>query len=166
MDEYDRLSSQIKTTARICTIIVLAIPMGIFIMFMVLKFPQMGKAPFNMNFEFVMVLPLIAGVALSSIIPPILVKKKRELYIQNLASGQNIRPSKLLGIFQEQLITKAALLELPAFGAIFGLHPEKDLFTLMSIIALTLGIIALIPTEQKIENWLSQQMELIEMTKE
>ena len=67
-----------------------------------------------------------------------------------------------LAFYQTRMIVGAALLEGPAFFLLIAYLIERSPWSLAAAIFMILGVAAHFPTEQRVAEWVEQQMSLLE----
>jgi hypothetical protein len=77
------------------------------------------------------------------------------------ADGLDSESVDLLGIYQDQLVMRAALIEGPAFFLLLAYMVEGQLIALLVAGLLLLRQLSMIPSQTRVERWLDEQRELL-----
>lgn len=113
----------------------------------------------------------VLAFALWLVVPNILVIQARKAIaddrvpiaaVSSLAAGDADVVDQLVAVFQTRLIIGCALLEGAAFFNLVAYMLEAHQLSLCVAVALLLGILIQIPTRNRLEVWITHQLEIIE----
>jgi hypothetical protein len=152
-------------------IIVLALGMGIASFFVIATYIRATQPavppPDQPILSYVAAFYTANMVLLALFVPGLLARSMRrklapEPRLAPAVAEQPALTGKLLGIYQTKLIVTAAILESAAFLSLVAHMIEGQLFTQVLAALMLMAVVAQLPTQGSVENWLSEQQRLLE----
>jgi len=161
--QWEGLSDEHQGLVRTTQIIAFAMTMGVIVFCIVAAVVTMGKPPGEMMLGYIAVVFTVMTLIARSFVPTVQLKAVRTQMLAGEAVDESARVFPLLRAHQTKTIIEYALVEGPCFFVLVA-YIAVGAHWLLGLAGLLIALLVLtFPTRTRIENFIRQQLELLEL---